>query len=110
MGEHPTVDEFQRHLQTELEKSDEINDLIERERRRLQIESAIQEAIAFKYRWKELQEAGENPVELEKAVRLIATSDTIQEKSVQVGANECSFCEEPLNGDMEFCVSCGKFQ
>ena len=108
--EHPTVDEFQRHLQTELEKTEEINDSVERERRRIQIESAIQEAIAFKYRWNELKEAGEDPVELEKAVRLIATSDAIQRKSAQGGANECTFCEEPLDGDMEFCVSCGKFQ
>ena len=110
MGEHPTVDEFQRHLQTELEKSDEISDPVERDRRRLQIESAIQEAIAFNYRWKELKDAGDDPVELEKAVRLIATSDTIQRKSAQADADNCSFCEEPLDGDMEFCVSCGKFQ
>ena len=110
MGEHPTVDEFQRHLQTELDKCEEISDSIERERRRLQVESAIQEAIAFRYRWKELEQAGEDPVELEKAVRLIATSDTIQRKSAQGGGTACTYCEEPLEGDMEFCVSCGKFQ
>ena len=110
MGEHPTVDEFQRHLQTELDKCEEISDSIERERRRLQVESAIQEAIAFRYRWKELKQAGEDPVELEKAVRLIATSDTIQRKSAQGGGTACTYCEESLEGDMEFCVSCGKFQ
>ena len=106
----PTVDEFQRHLQTELEKSEEITDAVERSRRRIQIESAIQEAIAFRYKWKELKDAGQDPLELQKAVRLVANLDIAQSKIAQQGDSVCKYCDSMLEGDLEFCSACGKFQ
>jgi len=110
MGDNPTVDEFQRHLQTELEKSEEITDVEERNRRRLQIEAAIQEAIAFRYKWKELKDAGHDPLELQKAVRLVANLDIAQGKTAQQGDSVCKHCDAILEGDLEFCSACGKFQ
>ncbi len=110
MGDDPTVDEFQRHLQTELEKSEEITDAVERSRRRLQIEAAIQEAIAFRYKWKELKDAGQDPLELQKAVRLVANLDVAQIKTAQQGDSVCKYCDSMLEGDIEFCSACGKFQ
>lgn len=110
MGDSPTVDEFQRHLQTELEKCDDISDSEEQRRRRLQIESAIQETISFRYKWKELKDAGQDPLELQKAVRLVANLDVAQSKAINQSDAGCKFCEAPLDGDLEFCSACGKFQ
>ena len=42
MSDGPSLSDFMRHLQAVLEESEEITDRIERERRQLQIESAIQ--------------------------------------------------------------------
>jgi len=109
MADAPTVDEFQRHLQNELDKTSEIPDPVERERRRLQIESSIQEAIAFMFRWKELQAAGHDPLQLQKAVRLIASMGTVEQREASDG-DTCSHCDASLEGDLDFCSSCGKFQ
>ena len=48
MAEPSEMENFQRWLQTQLSMTSSIEDPIERERRRLQIESAIREAIAFR--------------------------------------------------------------
>ena len=54
MSEGPLLDEFMRHLQASLDEAMDIEDKIERHDRILQLEIAIQEAIIFKNRYKEL--------------------------------------------------------
>ena len=56
MSDGPSLSDFMRHLQAILEDSEEIPNQEDRETRQFQIESAIQEAILFGNRYKELVE------------------------------------------------------
>ncbi len=66
MAEGPTLSDFMRHLQAVLEESTAIPDAEEQEQRQWQIEAAIQEAIIFGNRFRELQEHGLDPLRLIK--------------------------------------------
>ena len=61
MAEGPTLSDFMRHLQAVLEESTDIPDAKEQQQRQWQIEAAIQEAIIFGNRYRELQEHGIDP-------------------------------------------------
>lgn len=61
MSDGPSLSDFMRHLQAILEDSEEIPNREDRETRQFQIESAIQEAILFGNRYKELLEHGIDP-------------------------------------------------
>ena len=109
MDKPPTLDEFQRHLQSELAKCEDIDDAIHRRRRLVQLEAAIQEAIQFQARWRELSAAGVDPITLDKAVRLVARSSGPMDSTTSDGV-ECIHCSAVLDGEIEFCTTCGKFQ
>ena len=66
MAEGPSLSDFMRHLQAVLEESTEIPDAEEQQQRQWQIEAAIQEAIIFGNRFRELQEHGIDPLRLVK--------------------------------------------
>ena len=53
--DEPKLDAFLRHLQAEVDSASEIVDNKERDERLFQLEVAIQEAIIFANRYRELQ-------------------------------------------------------
>jgi len=110
MDETPNLDEFQRHLQALLEKTARIEDSDEQQKRRLQLESSIQEALRFKHKWTELKKAGSNPLKIQETVRLIVSAETMKESIGELSSFKCLHCSASLQGDIEFCVVCGKFQ
>ena len=112
MNEEPTVEEFVRHLQVELEKTNEISDAKEREERVWQLEISIQESLAFRQRYADLVESGFDPLIVEKAVRLILSQQETEDiDSVALTAGEiCVHCDTKLDAEIEFCAACGKYQ
>ena len=64
MTESPSVDEFIRHMQAELDACEEIVDKNERQKRQWQIESSLLMAIEFSNRFKELSKLGQNPMKI----------------------------------------------
>ena len=72
MTESPSVDEFIRHMQAELDACEDIVDKIEREKRQWQIESSLLLAIDFANKFKELSKLGQNPMQI---VQALATQD-----------------------------------
>jgi len=110
MDETPNLDEFQRHLQSLLEKTSGIIDPDEQQTRRLQIESSIQEALRFQHKWIELKKAGSNPLKIQETVRLIVSAETMKETIGGHSSSKCLHCSASLQGDIEFCAVCGKFQ
>tara|TARA_B100000902_G_C26906678_1_gene714823 strand:- start:255 stop:590 length:336 start_codon:yes stop_codon:yes gene_type:complete len=108
MSDGPSLSDFMRHLQAVLEESEEIADRTERESRQLQIESAIQEAIIFGNRFRELQEQGIDPLHIvhpasrEDAPQHISKLDTLS-----ISGSHCQECGARLENDLDFCPSCG---
>ena len=68
MTESPSVDEFIRHMQAELDACEEIVDKNERQKRQWQIESSLLMAIEFSNRFKELSKLGQNPMKIVEAL------------------------------------------
>ena len=58
MTESPSVDEFIRHMQAELDACEDIVDKKERQNRQWQIESSLLLAIEFSNKFKELSKVG----------------------------------------------------
>jgi len=109
MSDGPSLNDFMRHLQAILEESEEIGDRVERESRQLQIESAIQEAIIFGNRFRELKEHGIDPLHFVKAnTRDEAPNQVSKMETLNVGQPHCSGCGNHLENDLDFCASCGE--
>ncbi len=109
MSEGPSLSDFMRHLQAVLEESEEIGDRIERDSRQLQIESAIQEAIIFGNRFRELQEKGIDPLHIVLPnSREDATQHVSKLETLNVGHSNCGSCGARLENDLDFCPSCGE--
>ena len=108
MSDGPSLSDFMRHLQAVLEESEEITDRIERETRQLQIESAIQEAIIFGNRFRELKEQGIDPLHIvlptsrEEVPQHVSKLDTLS-----ISSEHCKECGARLENDLDFCPSCG---
>ena len=108
MSDGPSLSDFMRHLQAVLEESEEIADRRERESRQLQIESAIQEAIIFGNRFRELKEQGLDPLHIvlptsrEDVSQHVSKLDTLS-----ISSAHCKECGERLENDLDFCPSCG---
>ena len=108
MSDGPTLSDFMRHLQAVLEESEEITDRTERESRQLQIESAIQEAIIFGNRYRELKEHGIDPLQIvlpnarDEAPQHVSKLDTLS-----ISGAICKECGARLENDLDFCPSCG---
>ena len=107
MGE-PTVEEFIRHLQVELEQCDSIVDYVERQQRQIQIENGIQEALSFQQRHAILENAGIDPLKITEAVRLIKSNKETPKPSQSNSETQwCPKCESSLEDDLNFCPACG---
>mgnify|MGYP001236610931 CR=1 FL=1 len=98
-----------RHLQAILEESEEIANRIDRETRQLQIEAAVQEAILFGNRYRELKEQGIDPLHLVNSAAIEEFPQQISKiQSLAQGHDHCRGCGELLDKDLDFCAACGE--
>ena len=105
MAEQSDIEKFQRWLQSQLDDVKSIEDTEERERRQIQLESAIQEAINFRNLMSLVQDIAPPFVERESSVRVVSDEEVVKESS---GAF-CSSCEKPITPELGFCTNCGEF-
>ena len=100
------MDRFQRWLQSELAEASLIEDKKDRERRIMQIEIAISEAVRFRDLISRLDDAVSSPfIERESAVRVSSK----KEVKATTASGECHACGATKNSDIEFCPVCGEF-
>jgi len=104
---NPSLEEFRRWLQTEIKEIEAIDMDSNLARRLIQLESALQEAMAFTAAWELRTEAEVVPVVQEKSVRLLSSSDDFSNQSTTQGGI-CSSCEEEVDEDLPFCPACGE--
>ena len=103
------IEQYQRWLQARLAMSDNIEDPSERDRIKIQIESAIQLAIQYRQILEEQSETVPSPfTELSSPVRVVEATNL--EKSDIPASTICSGCQEPVSGDLDFCPACGKYR
>ena len=105
MTEHSEIEKFQRWLQSQLDDVQSIEDVSERERRQIQLESAIQEAITFRNIMSLVKDIAPPFVERDSPVRVISDEEVVKESSDYI----CSSCEKPVASDIDFCTNCGEF-
>ena len=107
--DEPQLDAFLRHLQAEVDSASEIVDKKEREERLFQLEVAIQEAIIFANRYRELQSQGVNPMMLvdPKIQADHPAPPTPKSQSILLRAHVCESCGKLLESDLDFCPACG---
>jgi hypothetical protein len=106
----PTLDEFLRQLQAEMDIADKIPDKEERGQRQWQIEAAMQEAITFSNRWKHMMKLGRDPLKLVEAIadeEMAAARRNHTPAASAVGA--CNKCSALIEGGLDFCPSCGHY-
>ena len=109
MEKKSEIDQFIRHLQAELEDSNQILDIQAKEQRQWQLENAIQESIKFLKKVEERKILGLDDIFEERdAVRLVKTRDKNKTQN-KVKKNDlfCPKCEEEITEDLGFCESCG---
>ena len=110
MTESPTVDEFIRHMQAELDACEEIVDKNERQKRQWQIESTLLQAIEFSNRFKELSKLGQNPMKIVEALSNPNTdSAEIAKQVIAIAGGICPHCGAGIDADLDFCSSCGNY-
>ena len=91
MSEAPTIEEFIRHMQAELDTCKEIPDAEERQHKQWQLETAIQQAVIFSNRFKELVRIGKDPLKIVEALSGVIfkkTDFTQRIKIIQNSENE----------------------
>ena len=101
----PSLDEFRKWLQSEIREIESLEVGPNVEKRLLQLEMALQEAMAFNAAWNIRTEASITPVIQEKAVRLLSPSPEIDNDSGPKGI--CGSCEAEIDDDLPFCPVCG---
>ena len=110
MSDSPTIDEFIRHMQAELDACEDIVDKVEREKLQWQIESALMLAIEFSDKFKELAKLGQNPIQI---VQALATQDPdsakIAKQVIAIATGLCPHCGATMEADLDFCPSCGNY-
>ncbi len=110
MTESPSVDEFIRHMQAELDACEEIVDKNERQKRQWQIESSLLMAIEFSNRFKELSKLGQNPMKIVEALTSADSSNAnIAKQVIAIAGGMCPHCSAPIEADLDFCSSCGNY-
>ena len=102
----PTLDEFLRQLQAEMDIADKIPDKEERRQRQWQIEAAMQEAITFSNRWKHIQKLGMDPIRIVEAIT--EEENTVRRTNAPI-IGRCEKCSSPIESDLDFCPSCGHY-
>ena len=102
----PTIDEFRRYLQARRNDLSEIADPDERERVRVRIDSALQEALDFAAAV-EIREELKSRVfeEVDSSARLIEAAESRPIQRVE--GDGCPKCDAPFEVDIEFCPACG---
>ena len=103
----PTLEQFRLWLQAEITEIESLDNDINATNRLIQLETALQEAMAFTAAWEMRTESDVNPVIQEKSVRLLSSSDDFTQHANQK-AGECPSCEAVLDDDLPFCPSCGE--
>ena len=103
----PTLEEFRRWLQTEIKEIESLDVDSNLAKRLIQLESALQEAMAFTAAWEMRTEAEVTPVIQEKSVRLLSSSDDFTEQT-SVPRGVCASCEAEVDEDLPFCPACGE--
>ena len=110
MTESPSVDEFIRHMQAELDACEDIVDKNERQKRQWQIESTLLMAIEFSNRFKELSKLGQNPMKIVEALASADSSNAnIAKQVIAIAGGMCPHCGAPIEADLDFCSSCGDY-
>jgi len=105
MGQ-PTLEEFRRWLQSEIVEIEEIEDSVDKAKRLLQLEMALQEAMVFDAAWEIRTEASIAPVVREKSVRLLSSAPETESNPSSMGI--CSSCDAEIDEDLAFCPACGE--
>ena len=102
----PSLDEFRKWLQSEIRDIEALEEGPNVEKRLLQLEMALQEAMAFNAAWNLRTDASITPVIQQKAVRLLSVNPEIDNESGPKGI--CSSCEAEIDDDLPFCPVCGE--
>lgn len=102
----PTLEEFRRWLQTEINDIEVIEEGVDKAKRLLQLEMALQEAMAFDAAWELRTESSIVPVIREKSVRLLSSAPESDTKQSTTGI--CTSCEGEIEDDLPFCPLCGE--
>ena len=102
----PSLDEFRKWLQSEIREIESLEEGPNVDKRLLQLEMALQEAMAFNAAWNLRTDASITPVIQEKAVRLLSVNPEINNESGPKGI--CSSCEAEIDDDLPFCPVCGE--
>ncbi|MDB3871110.1 hypothetical protein OAH71_01390 [Euryarchaeota archaeon] len=105
MAELSDIEKFQRWLQSQLDDVGSIEDVDERERRQIQLESSIQETINFRSLMSLVEDIAPPFVERESSVRVVSNDEVVKESS----GSFCSSCEKPITPELDFCINCGEF-
>jgi predicted nucleic acid-binding Zn ribbon protein len=110
MTESPSVDEFIRRMQAELDACVDIVDKDERQKRQWKIESALLMALEFSDRFKELSKLGQNPIKIVQALAMpdVSKSD-IAKQVMAIASGMCPTCGTSMESDLDFCSSCGNY-
>ena len=102
-----SLETFRKWLQIEIADAESLPESSERNRRLIHLEAALQEAMAFEAAWEVRVVAETEITQIENSVRLLSASPS----DIDVQATGvCNNCDEPINGELEFCPSCGDFQ
>ena len=110
MTESPTVDEFIRHMQAELDACEDIVDKNERQKRQWQIESSLLLAIEFSKRFKELSKLGQNPLKIVQALSTPNSDNAeIAKQVIAIAGGMCPHCNANIDADLNFCSACGNY-
>ncbi len=110
MSESPSVDEFIRHMQAELDACEDIIDKVERQKRQWKIESSLLLAIEFSERFKELSKLGQNPIQIVQALAMPdGKGAEIANQVMAIASGMCPSCGIPMESDLDFCSSCGNY-
>lgn len=110
MTESPSVDEFIRHMQAELDACEDIVDKEERQKRQWQIESTLLMAIEFSDRFKELSKLGENPMKIVQALSMPdGANSEIAKQVMAIASGMCPSCGTSMESDLDFCSNCGNY-
>ena len=110
MTESPSVDEFVRHMQAELDACEDIVDKVERQKRQWQIESALLKATEFSNKFKELSKLGQNPMKIVQALAMPEGANSDAAKHIiAIAGGMCPTCGTPMESDLSFCSSCGNY-
>ena len=102
----PSLEEFRRWLQTEIWEIEEIEDGADKAKRLLQLEMALQEAMAFDAAWELRTESSIVPVIREKSVRLLSSAPESDSQPSTTGI--CTSCDGEIEDDLPFCPLCGE--